>query len=245
MSGRLGAMKRATLSRVLTVVSLATLGPLGCGLISSDVTKVTYPLPTRTYSFNSATWGVPATTTVAVPCGGSNPIQDCCNPPAPLPKPMCAPPTTTLACEASVCTFKQLVSIVSAVNLKDVQQLSTASKLANVSLQSLDYAVTTNTLNVAVPPLTLYLAPMGVTDPNSAQAVKFGTVPSIAAMQMPTGSVQLEPDSDATFATFAADLSVPFGIIAATTVSVPSGSATPQGALSVDVTGTFAAKLAL
>jgi hypothetical protein len=238
-------MKRAILARVLAGVCVATLGALGCGLISPDVTSVTYPLPTKTYSFNSATWGVPATTTVVIPCGGGNAIQDCCNPPAPLPKPMCAPPKTTFACEASVCTFKQMVSIVSVVNLKDVQALSTASQLANISLQSLDYAVTTNTLNVAVPPLILYLAPMGVTDPTSAQAVRFGTVPAIPAKQTPSGSVQLEADADATFAMFAADLSVPFGIIATTTVSVPSGTPTPQGALSVDVSGQFKAKLAL
>ncbi|HVZ74816.1 MAG TPA: hypothetical protein VHJ20_20680 [Polyangia bacterium] len=246
-------MKSRALARAAAALGLGIIvgaAAVGCGLISSDVTAVHYPLPTKTYTFDTASWGVPAGNTTKINCGSADnvltmTVMDCCNPPTPIPKPTCAPPKTTFACEANVCTYKQLVSIVSTVNLKDVQQLQSATSIANISLDDLDYNVTMNTLNTAVPPLTLYLAPMGVTDPSDAQAKKFGTVPSIPAGQLKMDAVALEPDSDTTFASFASNLAAPFNIIIATTASVPSGSPTPQGSLTVVVTGQFKAKLSL
>jgi hypothetical protein len=247
MSGRMALMKRVTLSRVLTVVSVATLGALGCGLISSDVTKVSFNLPMKTYTFDSASFGVPAGNTVAVACGGASPIQDCCNPPAPLPSPSCSA-QRTVPCESAVCTLHQVVSIPQPIDFKkEVPQLASVSDqhLANMSFESLNYAVTSNTLNVAVPQLQLYLAPGTVTMLPSDQAVPFGTVDMIPAGQTPSGSITKADDADATFARFGSDLTAPFNILIGTTIVVPSGSPTPTGRVSVAVTGSFAAKLAL
>jgi hypothetical protein len=249
MSGRLAAMKRATLSRVLTVVCVAVVttffGAFGCGLISSDITKVTFDLPMKTYIFDSASFGVPAGNTAAIPCGAAPLVTDCCNP---LGVNAGCSPQRSVMCEAAVCTLHQVVSIPQKVDFKkEVPQLASVSDqhLANMSFEALNYAVTANTLNVAVPPLQLYLAPGSVTTLPSDQAVLFGTVDTIPAGQTPSGSIKKEADADATFARFGSDLSAPFNILIGTTIVVPSGTPTPTGRVSVAVTGTFAAKLAL
>jgi hypothetical protein len=242
-------MKRATLSRVLTVLSVAavaTLGSvLGCGLISTDVTKVTFDLPMKTYTFDSASFGVPAGNSAPIPCGAAPFVTDCCNP---LGVSAGCNAQRSVKCEAAVCTLHQVVSIPQTVDFKkEVPQLASVSNqhLANLSFQALNYTVTANTLNVAVPPLQLYLAPGSVTTLPSDQAVLFGTVDMIPAGQTPSGSIKKEADADATFARFGADLSAPFNILIGTTIVVPSGTPTPTGRVSVAVTGTFAAKLDL
>ncbi len=241
----MAAMKRATLSRVLTVVAVATLGALGCGLISSDITKVSFDMPKKTYTFDSASFGVPAGNSAAIPCGAAPLVTDCCNP---LGVSAGCNAQRTVMCESAVCTLHQVVSIPQKVDFKmEVPALASVSDqhLANMSFESLNYMVVSNTLNVPVPPLQLYLAPETVTMLPSDEAVLFGTVDMIPAGQTPSGSIHKTDDADATFARFGSTLGTPFNILIGTTIVVPSGSPTPTGRVQVAVTGTFAAKLAL
>ena len=234
------AMRSFSFARV---AGFLLMGSLGCGLISSDITRVTFDLPAKTYSFNSAQWGIPAGNTVAVPCGGASPVQDCCNPPAPLPKPNCT--ANPIVCEASVCTLKQPVTVAQKMDLKmEVPQLSSVSNqsVVDISLTSLHYDAV-STLNVDVPALELFLADDGVMSATDASAMKFGTVPSIPKGTSPSGDVVLEPNADALFAARGHMFGTPFNFIATTTISVPSGSPTPNGAITVTVTGKAAAKL--
>jgi hypothetical protein len=228
--------------------ALLLLGAVGCGLLSSDITKVTFDLPTKTYSFDTSQWGLPANSTPPVPCGGGpTTVQDCCNPPA-LPgvtKPDCV--AHPLVCEGTpmVCTLEQPVTVSQTMNLKnEVPELSSVNSqsLVDISLQNLHYDAV-STLNVDVPPLELFLAPDMVTDPKDARAMKFGTVPAIAKGTSPSGDVVLEPGADALFAGYGHAFGTPFNFIASTTVSVPSGSPTPTGMITVTVTGKVAAKL--
>jgi hypothetical protein len=236
----MSAMRLFSLARVS---GLLVLGALGCGLISSDITKVTFDLPAKTYSFNASQWGIPAGSTQAVPCGGSNVVQDCCNPPAPLPKPNCA--ANPLMCVSGVCTLEQPVTVSNTVNLKaEVPVLSSVSNqsIADITLSNLHYEAQ-NTLNVDVPPLVLYIAADGVTNPNDPSAQKFGTVPMIPKGMNASGDVILEPDADAVFSARGQMFGTPFNFIATTTVVVPSGSPTPQGMITVTITGKIAAKI--
>jgi hypothetical protein len=231
-------------------VALLLAGALGCGLISSDISKVTFELPAKTYTFNSAQWGIPAGNTVAVHCGApDNPVtmtvMDCCNPPAPFPKPNCT--ANPLVCEGTpkVCTLEQPVAVGQSVNLKsEVSVLSSinSQSIADITLSNLHYEAQ-STLNVDVPPLDLYIAADGVQDPKDPSAQKFGTVPAIPGGTSPSGDVVLEPNSDAVFSARGQMFGTPFNFIAATTISVPSGSPTPTGMITVTITGTVAAKL--
>jgi hypothetical protein len=213
----------------------------GCGLIDSDVARIRFQLPAKTYSFNTSMFNLPSGSTPEVPCGAGQTVTDCCNPPQPLPMPDCA--MTQLVCEpngagTSVCTAVVAASVAQAVNLSaEVPSLSSATSLVDIRIEQIEYAVPANTLTVDVPPLSLYLAPAGVTDAADPRAVKFGTVPVIPAMSTASGVVMPEPNANATLASFASDPSMPFSIIGTTTIHVPSGTPTPTGAIQIVVSG--------
>jgi hypothetical protein len=242
-------MRQLTVSRV---VGLLFVGALGCGLINSDVTKVTFDLPSKTYSFDSSKAGVPANfSTVKINCGTPDnlltmTVMDCCNPPAASPiKPNCT--ANPVKCESAVCTLEQPVTVVQSMNLKnEVPQLMSVNDqhLANISLETLHYEAM-STLNVDIPALDLYLGPSAAMGPMDAGVIHFGTVPAIAHGTSPSGDVVLDADADATFSSFGYTFGTPFNFIASTTVRVPSGSPAPTGMVTVTVSGKIAAKLAL
>jgi hypothetical protein len=209
------------------VVGLLLAGGLGCGLINSDITKVTFDLPRKHYTFDSQGWNVPAGVAQKVPCGAGTPLATC---PAPL------------TCDAGFCTAHVPVKVVQKMDLgKEVPALAGHQSIADITLETLTYDVM-STANVAIPPLELFLAPDGVTDPSDPSAKKFGTVPAIAAGETTSGAVEKEPDADATFVMYGHDLATPFNIIATTSVDV---TMTPTGTVDVTIDGTIAARFSL
>ena len=114
-----------------------------------------------------------------------------------------------------------------------VGSLPQYASLGNISISSITYTVSNNTLNVDLPPLSIYLAPYltptSVTDPTDPRAVLFGTAPSIPAGTDPDrdGAAGLErrrhlPDVHR-------DLTTPFNFIAATTVEIGPGPRSRRG----------------
>jgi hypothetical protein len=224
-----------------TTSAIAVLGLVGCGLISTDITKVTFDLPTQTYTFDTAQWNIPPAlnglTFPTITCGSDN---DCCTlgSAAGLDCTM-----TKLACMSGSCAAELPESQATMINLSmQVPSLSSYTSLVSISISSIKYAVRSNTLNVAVPPLSIYLAPNTVTDPTDSRAVLFGTVPAIPAGSMPSGNINLEPNAASTFQTFTSDLTMPFEIITATTVVIGAGTPVPTGAITIAVTGAISAQ---
>jgi hypothetical protein len=229
------------------MIGAALVGLSACGLLSSDITKVTFTLPSKTVQFDTSSLNIPSGNTVAVPCGSGQIVMDCCHPPAGLPAPDCN--AVNIICAANpqgtdVCTAEVTVSQSQTLNLgQEVPQLASATSLANLSISQITYSVDSNTMNVDLPPAVIYLAPSDVTDPTDTRAKRFGTVPVIPAGTTPTGSVSLEPDATTTFGAFTHDLRTPFNLILTTTVDVPSGSPIPSGAVQITVTGKMSASL--
>ncbi len=224
----------------------------GCVLISSDVTRLKIQLSEQSYTFDTSMWGnLPTGSTVAVPCGtGVGQVPDCCNPPAGLgiPMPNCA--TTPIVCAPSpsdatenVCTAEIPESVASVVNLSSVASNPASAVLKDVQISSITYTTSNNTLNVALPELTVYLAPQGVTDPTDSRAMRFGTIPSIPAGANESGKMELVSNSGAVFQTFAANVSTPFELIATTTVIIPSGTPIPSGHVTIAIQGTLTTQL--
>lgn len=223
-----------------TIAAFVLLG--GCGLISSDISKLTFDLPTETYSFDTSQWSnLPKGTIPAVPCASAS---DCCTAATLTGSGL---DCSTLTCNASsVCEVDVPESAASPVNLvMDVPALKTFAGhgLSNITISSISYVVSNNSLNIDLPPMTLYLAPDGVTDPHDSRAEEFGTIPSIPAGTDPSGMVILDPNAAQVFAKFTGNISNPFAIIAAGTVAIPSGSAAPSGAITLSVTGTLSAQI--
>jgi hypothetical protein len=229
-------LEGAALSALAFSVSL---GSFGCGLVSSDVTSVPVALPSKTYTFNTASSGYkgPPGTIPAVSCGDGQLVADCCNP-APGVMIDCA--ATPLVCESSVCTYHTTYDIVSPVNLqKDAPDYSNFSgrSLLDLKLKTITYTAD-NMLNVPSPEITIWLAPDGVTHSTDAGAVKFGTVaPVPAGASKVMGAVVAAPGAAAAFGMYAQNPATPFNFIAAVPITVKGGDPIPSGTITVTVSG--------
>jgi hypothetical protein len=208
----------------VSVIGSLLLGAIGCGLISTDIAKFTFRLPQKRYVFAAPNVGsIPPG---QVTCGAGGAVATC---PAPL------------TCDAGICTGHVPVSVVQKMDFKkDAAELANYSSLADLKIESITYNVV-STANIGIPTIDIYMAPLGVVDPASPEAKKFGTVPAIAAGESRSGDVIKEPDADTLFTTFATDLSMPFNFIAATNVPIPTGSPTPTGMVEIKITGLLSA----
>jgi hypothetical protein len=234
-------MRSAGLLVALSV--LGSLVSLGCNLINSDITALTFELPTKSYHFDTQGMNIPAGTAPRVACGPSEAVTDCCAPPVAIPGLDCA--AVPLTCDGGFCTGHKTVSVAQMMNLgQEAPELRnvTGQSLADIFIKRITYTASNN-LNVPLPEVTLYLAPAGVTDP--ASAMKFGTVPSVAAHSTASGDVVLDPAGQQTFSGYAHNFGTPFGFIAATTLDVPPDSPFPNGSVDISVTGTISAQPSL
>jgi len=227
----------------LSVVAVAT-GLAGCGALS-NLGTITFDLPPQSFSFTSLSWQQPPagfSTAPAVACGAGEPVADCCNPPAPAPKPDCT--VTPLACENSVCVLEFPISASQTINLKmQVPALSSLSgqTLAKISISQVTYTIASD-LNVDLPPIDVFIAPASVTSSTDPAAQKFGTIPTSPAKRTTTGNMVLEPDGGAVFSQYATAFSTPFNFIAHATMIVAPGTPTPGGTVDATVTGKVSAK---
>ena len=86
------------------LAAILLLGAVGCGLLSKDISKATFELPTKHFTF-TAPAGIPAQ---QVPCGPGTPLATC-------------PAVTglTLSCDSGVCTAHVPVSVAQRMDLKN------------------------------------------------------------------------------------------------------------------------------
>jgi hypothetical protein len=208
-------------------LGVALLAAAGCGLIDPNITAVGFDLPTRSYEINATGFNLPADNSIAIPCTTN---EQCV--------------VSPFVCDNSVCTAVVPVTQSTEMNLgQEAPELGSVTGTVDISIDRIGFAVTTNTLNVDLPPVLLYMAPSGVTDPADPRAMLFGTVPSVPAGQTTNGQVQLSSNSDAVFKTFTHDLSMPFSFIASTTVKVASGAGVPSGRVVFSINGRLSASL--
>jgi len=224
------------------VFGIAALALAGCGLISSDITKLTFDLPTQTYNFDTSMWGnLPAGTVPAVPCTSTS---DCCTAGS-LAGVSCT--TTPLDCNAGTCEAAVPESVSSSINLaSQVPQLSgfAGHALSQITISKITYSVSNNTMNIDLPPMNIYLAPQGVTDPNDPSAMLFGSTAAIPAGTDPTNQpVSLVSNASQIFGMFTSNISTPFNLIAATVVKIEAGQPVPKGAITIAVTGALSAQI--
>lgn len=215
----------------------------GCGLIKADIGTLVFQLPSKSFSFDTASagWKAPPGTFPAVACGAGQMVTDCCNPPAPAPRPDCV--ATPLACVNSVCVLEFPVTVSQRIDLKsEVPALSSlgGQTLAEISIKQIQYTIASN-MNVELPAIDIYVAPDGATtiaDP----AKKFGTIPPTPAGATKSGDVVLDPGGQAAFSMYASQFTVPFTLLGHTTMVVAPGNPAPTGKVDVTVTGKVGAK---
>jgi hypothetical protein len=225
------------------VTGLALGSAASCGLISSDILSTSFSLPAKSYSFDTAVWHLPSGSFPPIPCGAGEVVEDCCNPPAPLPSPDCS--VNMLSCDDALCTLHVPISVSQTMDLKkEVPALSSFSNqsLINVTISKITYAFASS-MNVDLPPVELFIAPDGVTSADDPGAQKFGTTHVIPAGASGEDMVDLAPNAGAVFADKAHHFGTPFNFIARTSVVIPSGSPIPSGRVNLTVQGTAKASL--
>ncbi len=206
----------------------------GCGLIDSDVTNFALSLPDKQFTIDATGWQVDqqqASTFLQTSCGAmptvcSQAVMQACM------------DGCSGSCNASSqrCELALEVSLYRPIDLINEQpELKSIDDepVIDVQIDSVTYEVTSNTLTVATPEMTVYVAPMSVMDPMDPQAKPIGKIPPVAA-----GTLTMAPVNLAFTATGKADLiammrnfKTPFNVIVGTTLVVSDQSMLPSGKL--------------
>jgi hypothetical protein len=242
---------------VLSTIGVAAMmAAFGCGLISSDVAKISFDLPARSYSFDTQQTGWNTATTskfsMTVPSVGCGADADCCSQAVTLAgldcsSIICDPVSSTCAFTVTVETPPQEVNL--RAQAPELSGLSGQS-LADVTVSQITYDVTTNTMNVDLPSVDLFVAPKDVTSTSDPSASLFATVPVIpkgTTTDPPLRShkVKLDAAGQQALIGFAHDFATPFVFLSRTRVVVPGGTPVPSGALSLTINGRLSAKPSL
>jgi len=216
---------------LLCAIGLCT---TGCGLISSDVTNFDLTLPDKNFTVDATSWQVDqqqADTLLSLNCSSQPTV--CAS---------AAMQACTKGCSGScnsgthTCDLSLDVSVYQPVNLimeKPELKSINDEPVIKVTIDSVTYEVTSNTLNVATPEMKVYVSPMSVMDPKDPAAKEIGTISSV-----PAGMTTTMPQNIAFNATGKADLvnimstfKTPFNVLVGSTIVVHMGTPVPQGKL--------------
>jgi hypothetical protein len=213
----------------------------GCGVLDR-LTTLTFELPRHSFSISTAEsqWRLapPSFSSEPVYCAGAD---DCCMPPD---RPMLSCAQYPFICATGTCTIEFPFEVVTPVDLAhEVPELAQARGQvpAELTLAAIEYSVQ-SALNVALPEVTLWVAPADVASGSDPRARLLGVVPTTNAGLQASGSITLTPPARADFALLARDLRTPFNIIASTRIRIVSGGATPTGRVDLSMTGKITAK---
>jgi len=225
------------LSAVALVVAVVAAGAAtGCGLISSDVTNFDLTLPDKTFTVDTASWQLSGVDTfTSTDC--SSQMGVC----AAAAQQACKQGQCFGSCDATTqtCDLQVLVSLYQMVDLlneKPELQTINDQPLVGVTIDSVDYQVTENTLNVDTPEMQMYVAPATVMAPGDPQAQMIATIPPIPAGQTPgVTAIQWTADGEAALANVMGDYHNPFNIIIGSSLDVKMGDPVPMGRLTAKV----------
>jgi hypothetical protein len=223
--------------RSLLFVSLFSMGSSGCGLISSDVGDFPLSIKERSFSIDTASWMIDA---VAVPDYLG---MDCTAAPtvcSAAAQQACTDCTGTCSDLTHTCELGLRVATMQKIDLATEQselQGIDGQTAIHVTIDGATYTIDSNTLNVATPVLSIYVAPASITEPNDPSVKLIGSIASQAAMTTTMG-----PQDIVYTATGRADLtaamkawSTPFNLLVGAMVVVTATDPVPTGAATAKV----------
>jgi hypothetical protein len=211
---------------------LAGLLLTSCSLISSDVTNFDLTLPDKKFSIDTAGWQVDSNAAnlyLAQSCTTST----MCN------------AAVTLACKMGcsgscssthTCDLSLDVSLSQPVDLvMEKPELKTINDepVIKVTIDSVTYEVTNNTLNVDTPQVNVYVAPMSVIKPTDPMAKMIGTIAPVLAHQTTTSPqpIMFTPTGKADLVNIMSTFKTPFNVLVGSSLLVHSGQPVPAGKL--------------
>ena len=218
--------------------AIAAAGLSGCSLISSNATTYELDLPAKSFSVDTSGWQVSQT------AADSYLDKSCATTPA-----LCATAATnacstgcTGTCNATLktCELGLEIAVHQTVDLlseePELKTVSDATTVLNVTVDSMTYEVTANTLDIDTPPLLVYLAPSSVMNPKDAMAQQIGTIAVIhAGTPLAPTNMMFTADGQSVLASTLANFKNPFNVIVGGTLSLQAGDMVPSGKLDANV----------
>lgn len=209
---------------------LMTLGALlvaSCGLIDDSVDDFALGFPRKPFTVDTAQWNLTVTGTFpAVPCGGTTECE--------MAAQSFCEGECTATCEASNCQAHVAIGLFQPFNLAvDAPEYQTIDEQTaiSVTVDAVEFVVEQNTLNMPVPPLQVYMAPIDVTEATDARASLVGTVSSVQPGQTGTVTMTIDAAGEAVLATYMENFRTAFNVIVAATVDISAGQPVPEGML--------------
>jgi len=214
--------------RIYAFVLTALAG--GCGLISSDITDVDLSLPNKTYTVDSASFGVtgdpgPVLSMTCTPSSGACELAA---------MQVCPDGQCRGACgDTNTCELIIPVHPFTTVDLAaEKPELATINDqaLIDVTIDTITYAVSENTMDTQTPPLTLYVAPANVMTPDDPAAVPIGTIPPVTpGMTVPVTQIEMTTVGRTRLVQAMQDFRTPFTVLIAADIVIGMGDAIPTG----------------
>jgi hypothetical protein len=200
-----------------------------CNFISTDVDDFNFHLPKKEFTVNSEQFGLN--------WEGTFPTVECpANP---------CPDGENYFCDAGTCAAKAAYALQSSiVRLKDeVEELAVvgAQDQVTVKFKYIQMEVVSNTLNYAMPPLQLYVAPQTATNlfdehgEVRTDVELIGSLPSIPASTGGIFDINLTTGGEAALTRYCQRPDVPFYFFIHGTTIFGAGDPVPRGAITVRI----------
>jgi hypothetical protein len=223
----------ARLAAAVLGLSLAA----GCGLISPDVTNFDLMLPDKNFTIDASAWQVNTAASkglfnngmlVSLPCSTmtvcSSAVAQVCSSDC---SGMCDPATSSCALSLDVSRPLKVDLLTEQPDLKTIND----QPVIKVSIDSVTYAVTANTLNVETPEINVYVAPISALKPSDA-AQLIGTIPPVpAGMKFDFQMLKFTPTGKASLINFMSTFKTPFNVLVSSSLVVRAGEMLPMGKL--------------
>ncbi|HEY4241408.1 MAG TPA: hypothetical protein VGM88_16415 [Kofleriaceae bacterium] len=205
----------------------------GCGLISSDVTDFDLTLPDKSFSIDASNWMIDQSTADTYTEMSCESAPTVCATAAQTACPM----NCVGSCDGDThtCDLTLAVSLYQPVDLyheKPELQTINSEPIIKVTIDSVTYDVTGNTLSVDTPPLVMYVSPMAIMDPSDPQAIEIATIAPITAGQtvaeMP---IAFTDAGKAALVNIMGTFKTPFNVLVGSSITVKAGDPVPTGKL--------------
>ena len=210
----------------------------GCGLISSSATTYDLDLPAQTFSVDASGWQVQTASINDYLAKTCSPTSTLCATAANAACPM----NCTGSCDMAqqTCDLGLDIALHQTIDLlsekPELKSIDGATTVLQVTVDSVDYEVTANSLTVATPPLSVYVAPMSVMDPKDAMAKLIGTIEVVDAGTTVTARPMVFSDGgQAALSATLANFKNPFNILVGGTLVLAHGDEVPRGKLDASV----------
>ncbi|HEX3764406.1 MAG TPA: hypothetical protein VHW23_37180 [Kofleriaceae bacterium] len=225
----------ARLAAAVLGLSLAA----GCGLISSDVTDFDLALPDKKFSIDASGWQVDTMNArlfnggklASVSCSS---MQTVCSSAVDQACPSgCTGSCNTMtdSCELSLDVSRPLK--VDLVTEQPELKTITDQSVIKVTLDSVTYQVTGNTLDVDTPVIDVYIAPISALTSADPGAELIGSIPAIRAMTTTSSEQTLEftATGKSKLINIMSMFRTPFNVLVASSLKLTAGQMMPTGRL--------------